>query len=96
MKICFFIVFVGLSFSTFAEYRAYQYYVKAKELEGLDRRAYVVTSTLDPVSYVTYHGGKEVLTVDLLRSWVCRGNTGKKPICPPPLDLLAPFSPYLP
>jgi hypothetical protein len=59
-----------------AEYRVYQYYVKSKLQQPIDTNSYLVTSTLDPVSYLSYHGGNSSIRVDLLRSWMCKGHTG--------------------
>ncbi len=69
-----------------AEYRVYQYYVKAKYPMSQDQQSYLTTSTLDPVSYMAYHGGSNSIEVDLLRSWICLGNTAKEQFCPAPLD----------
>lgn len=43
--------------------------------------AELVTSTLDPIAYVAYHGGDESVEVNLLRSWQCMGNTSKAQVC---------------
>jgi hypothetical protein len=67
---------VLISAETKGEYRVYQYYVKSKIQLPVDNKGYLVTSTLDPVSYLSYHGGNSSLRVDLLRSWMCKGHTG--------------------
>jgi hypothetical protein len=72
---------------TWAEYRAYQYVVQSR-FEQEQGRSYIVTSSLDPVSYVAYHGGADSITVNLLRSWMCPGNTGNWETCPAPGDEL--------
>ncbi len=64
-----------------AEYRVYQYYIKSKTSNISAPNAQLVTSTLDPVSYAAYHGGKLTLDINLLRSWICFGNTSKKDLC---------------
>lgn len=70
-----------------AEYRVYQYYVSSKYKRPDEQRPYLVTSTLDPVSYIAYHGGQESIKVDLLRTWPCPGHTGAgKPMCRPALE----------
>lgn len=70
-----------------AEYRVYQYAVKSKNTMRNDPDTYIVTSTLDPVSYISYHGGSESINVDLLRTWICRGYTGfSAKHCPSPYD----------
>ena len=79
-------ILIALS-SASAEYRVYQYYVKSRYQKPDDQKGYLVTSTLDPVSYLAYHGGHESLKVDLLRSWSCKGHTGEgKPLCLSPLE----------
>ena len=78
-----------MSFSVFAEYRVYQYFVKSKLSLIQDSNAYVVTSSLDPQGYVSYHGGEEVIAVDLLRTWMCPGYTGNRtPYCDSPYKKL--------
>ena len=72
-----------------AEYRVYQYYVKSKVPTIRDIKAYIVTSTLDPVSYLAYHGGSSAIKIDQLRSWMCKGDTSKQTICKAPFDNLA-------
>jgi hypothetical protein len=89
MKKIILILFIILSPAIFAEYRVYQYYVKSKynyQIEG--NKPYLVTSTLDPVSYVAYNGGNDSIEVSLLRSWECKGYTGEfKDVCSAPADL---------
>lgn len=65
----------------FGEYRVYQYYVRSKVQNINPPNAQVVTSTLNPTSYVAYNGGKLSVEVNLLRSWVCMGNTSHKDVC---------------
>lgn len=64
-----------------AEYRVYQYYVRSKVANINPAPATLVTSTLDPKSYAAYNGGSNSLEVNLLRSWICLGNTSKRPPC---------------
>lgn len=76
-----------------AEYRVYQYVVQntttgaAQDGGGrADPMAYVVTSTLDPVSYLAYNGGPLGLKLNLLKSWHCPGHTGASDTyCAPPV-----------
>ena len=71
--------------SAHAEYRVYQYIVKSRLKSPHAEKGYVVTSTLDPVSYIAYHGGDSSIKVDLLRTWMCKGYTGEgAPICDSP------------
>ena len=76
IRFSFLIALVFCQTSISAEYRVYQYYVKSKLQQPIDIKSYLVTSTLDPVSYLSYHGGNSSIRVDLLRSWMCKGHTG--------------------
>ena len=78
---------IFLSLVVSAEYRVYQYMVAPKD-PGRAPSSHVITSTLDPVSYIAYHGGNDALRVDLLKTWMCKGHTGKKDICSDPLKKL--------
>ena len=59
-----------------AEYRVYQYYIKSTEEKAQDKNGYIVRSSLDPITYRSYHGGPQSVQIDLLRTWRCPGNTG--------------------
>ena len=74
----------------FAEYRAYQYFVTSKYIFPQKIQSVLVTSTLTPEAYISYHGGNDVIAIDLVQTWICQGHTGQKPICPNPIqaDLL--------
>ena len=65
----------------FSEYRVFQYYVRPKIQNIVVVSSELVTSTLDPIAYVAYHGGQESVEVNLLRSWQCMGDTSKSQIC---------------
>lgn len=67
-----------------AEYRVFQYLVKSKYFLPRNNNPYIVTSTFDPVTYLAYHGGESSLNIELLRSWMCYGNTSKRKFCNPP------------
>lgn len=75
--------FIVLSSSSlaFAEYRVYQYYVRSKIQNITPQTTDLVTSTLNPLAYIAYHGGSESIEVNLLRSWQCMGNTSNLPVC---------------
>ena len=73
--------------NTCAEYRVYQYHIKARHPSSVSRDPYLITSTLSPTSYLAYHGGEQSLNIDLLRTWMCYGNTSYKETCPPPLNV---------
>jgi hypothetical protein len=70
--------------SAAAEYRVYQYMISPRLTER-SPASFVVTSTLDPTSYVSYHGGSGAIRVNLLKTWSCMGHTGGKELCPEPL-----------
>lgn len=70
-----------LSMPALGEYRVYQYYVRSKTQNINPANATLVTSTLNPTSYAAYHGGKLSVEVNLLRSWVCMGDTSKQDVC---------------
>lgn len=69
------------SMPAFCEYRVYQYYVRPKIQNITIVASELVTSTLDPIAYVAYHGGSESVEVNLLRSWQCMGDTSKAQVC---------------
>ena len=82
-------VFVSLAGPAWAEYRLYQYLIKPRQMEtvGSPPQAYLTISSLDPISYQSYHGGTGIQEIGLLRSWMCMGHTGGKESCLAPLDL---------
>lgn len=82
------IIFLALMImnGTHAEYRVYQYTVKARNPFSMDQKSHVVTSTLDPQSYLAYHGGANTLKIDMVRSWMCYGDTSNKEVCLPPIS----------
>jgi len=88
MKVISPFVFVLFTFANQAmgEYRVYQYLVRNKITSPFDNQSYVISSTLDPVSFLSYNGGRESIEADLLNSWMCKGHTGKKDLCPSPLQ----------
>lgn len=67
-----------------AEYRVYQYSIKNKIPNSDKDEAHFITTTLDPRSYLSYHGGAKLISLDLLRTWICPGNTSRKKICNSP------------
>jgi len=77
-----------LCYPVFAEYRAYQYLVKSSDPYAVatKARAQYLVSTLSPQMFKSYHGGS-LVSVDLLRTWMCPGYTGRgKVICDHPYD----------
>jgi hypothetical protein len=86
MKVLTLILTSVLTLSVFAEYRVYQYHIKSRNIYSFDQKSYIVTSNLDPVSYLAYHGGEGSLKIDLLRTWVCYGQTSGRNYCNPPIE----------
>ena len=84
---CKFVLFIlfFISLQVKAEYRAYQYLVQ--NIENINNKkskiSNTVISTLDPVSYVSYHGGPASTSVTLLNTWMCPGNTSHTNTCLP-------------
>lgn len=77
-----------ISTGALAEYRAYQYIVKSNDAYAVatNAKAQYIVSTLNPQMYKSYHGGSRI-TVDLLRTWICPGYTGKgQKVCDHPYD----------
>lgn len=67
----------------------YQYLVKNKISDPQDQKPGTIkTSTFDPVSYIAFHGGASLISVDLLRTWQCPGHTGGKSYCDSPYTKL--------
>lgn len=81
IKYGFFLLTTLTALPAFGEYRVYQYYVRSKTKNINPPNAQVVTSTLNPTSYAAYNGGKLSIEVNLLRSWVCMGNTSHQDVC---------------
>ncbi len=72
-----------------AEYRVYQYVIKNKVATSKNSEGVIVQSTLDPTSYIAYNGGSTLVAIDLVRTWICPGNTGQhKDTCPSPYKKL--------
>ena len=80
---------IAFSFQALAEYRVYQYVV-TNNIDHIDSpKNNIITSSLDPTSYMAYNGGSTVLSIDLLRTWICPGNTGqRKDTCESPYKKL--------
>lgn len=84
----FFLFFLTYTNNLFGEYRVYQYIVKSKFDNAENKNASIVLDTLDPVSYVAYHGGSELISVELVRSWMCKGTTSnQKEYCASPYEV---------
>jgi hypothetical protein len=83
------LLFILLSSFCFAEYRVYHYIVKNRDSVQEKDVHYEQLSTLNPVAFQAYSGGRDSIKVDLLRTWICPGHTGgKKQYCPSPYEEL--------
>ena len=70
------LVFISCLFSfspVFAEYRVFQYWF----ISQTNQKSQLVTSTLDPKSYLAYYGKNSYDQIQLIRSWICYGDTSK-------------------
>ena len=89
MKIILTIIFLASISFAHAEYRVYQYIVKNNIENESSTKTNLITSTLDPTTYQAYNGGSNLVAVDLLRTWICPGNTGQfKQTCDSPYKKL--------
>jgi len=77
--------------SAHAEYRVYQYLVKPRNAAVMVTQvdAKPVRSTLNPVAFLSYNGGKSAVDITLMRSWMCPGSTARKDFCIHPSERLA-------
>lgn len=82
------LIIILLSNLLFAEYRVYQYIVHPHPYSEKNIKSYVVKSTLNPEAFYAYNGGKISIKAQLLRSWICLGNTSKEEYCPSPLEIV--------
>jgi hypothetical protein len=79
-----------ITFALQAEYRVYQYSVRSTLPKPFEQHSYLVVSTLDPVSYLSYHGGSNSIQLDLVRTWTCLGYTGNgQDLCDSPAAQVA-------
>ena len=63
-----------------AEYRAFELVI-TNTVTGTER---VVLASLDPDQYRGYHALDPHEKITYRDTWMCKGNTGDKPICPKP------------
>ncbi len=87
-KLFLFLIISCASVEAKAEYRAYQYLVKNNDPYALATKAsaQMIVSTLNPSVFQSYHGGNYI-KLELLRTWMCPGYTGKgQRVCDHPYD----------
>jgi hypothetical protein len=81
-----FIASLLLQTSAFSEYRAFLLKVTANTPFGGDPVVYYIVSSLDSKHYTGFYGGKTVVQVEALNSWMCPGYTGHfRQVCADPL-----------
>jgi hypothetical protein len=78
MRIILFSLFIAAAAK--AEYRAFELVI-ANKVTGTER---IVLSSLDPDQYRGYHALDPNETITYRDTWMCRGNTSDKQICPKP------------
>ncbi len=71
-----------------AEYRVYQYLVKPRNaaVQVVKSEPRYVRSTLNPVAFYAYNGGRSSVDATLMRTWMCPGSTARRDYCPAPGD----------
>lgn len=73
---------LGISLSSYAEYRAFLLEIT----EGQDKR--LVKSSLDPEQYRGYYPVSENAQITYIDTWMCYGRTGGvHEICPSPTEI---------
>ncbi|MBL7555609.1 MAG: hypothetical protein JNM24_07285 [Bdellovibrionaceae bacterium] len=79
----FFVFFLLVNQSLWAEYRVFELEITAyEEAEEIGKR--VVVSTLDPEQYRGYHSVQPNEKIRYISTWRCRGRTAGKDYCPNP------------
>ena len=69
----------------------YQYLVKPRNASVMvtQVQAKPIRSTLNPVAFLSYNGGKSSVDITLMRTWMCPGSTARKDYCIHPSERLA-------
>lgn len=68
-----------------AEYRVYQYSIDYLNIDNQIEKNVIISSTLDAKAYKSYYGIKQQ-NIQLLRTWICPGNTSQRAICLSPYE----------
>lgn len=87
-KIFLIFIFFGIQINIISEYRVFLYKVQNKISSKETSESQIITSTLSPKSYLSYHGGSQSISINLLKTWMCKGHTGLNPICISPFESL--------
>lgn len=81
------LIFLILLISTqaIAEYRVYQYSIDYLDTNNQIEKNVIISTTLNKTAYKTYYGINQQ-NIQLLRTWICPGNTSQKLICLSPYE----------
>ncbi|MFM8312760.1 MAG: hypothetical protein ACKOA8_00575, partial [Deltaproteobacteria bacterium] len=67
-----------------ASYRIYQLRLRHYDQLGKKKINRVILSFMDPKQYESFHGGPAVMSVEMLDTWYCPGDTSRKKYCKKP------------
>ncbi len=67
-------------------YRVYQLRLRHYDQVGKKRINRVVLTLMDPIQYESFNGGPRVMSVELLDTWYCPGDTSRKKYCKRPKE----------
>jgi hypothetical protein len=84
-----FVVFIlcGVFFCPFsvqAAYRVYQLKIENYNSKGRVEGKEVIMTTLDPWQYEHYYGGYRWMTIKMVDTWYCPGDTSRREYCAKP------------
>jgi hypothetical protein len=74
------------STSTFASYRVYQLRLRHFDQTAKKKMSEVVVTTMDSEQYQSFHGGSNLMKVEMLDTWYCPGDTSHKKYCKKPKE----------
>jgi len=81
------LIFLFINSMAIAEYRVYEFALKDHSNIDDQPTSQIIRSTLPPRTYLTYYSAHGNLKVDLMRTWICPGYTGRfKNLCNSPYD----------
>ncbi len=69
-----------------ASYRIYQLRLRHYDQLGKKKINRVILSFMDPKQYESFHGGPAVMSVEMLDTWYCPGDTSRKKYCKKPKE----------
>ncbi len=71
--------------SAHAAYRVYQLKINDYDAQGKVEANEMITTTLDPWQYEHYYGGYRWMTIKMVDTWYCPGDTSRRAYCEKPL-----------